>query len=93
LAGNEESRRRFVTATAWITPEKMGLVLCLGLSSVLSLFYQNKLDDVSLYDWMLQKRSFADVPDVRGSLCLFIVARTDNGITEEKTCNRMLESF
>jgi hypothetical protein len=48
----------------------MGLVICLGLSGVLSLFYQNKLDDVSLYGWMQQKGSFADVPDVRGSLCL-----------------------
>jgi hypothetical protein len=51
----------------------MGLVLCLGLSGVLSLFYQNKLDDVSLYGWMLQKGSFVDVPDVRGSLISFII--------------------
>jgi hypothetical protein len=49
-------------------PEEVGsLVLCLGLSSVLSLFCQNKLSDVSLYGWMLQKTSFADGPHGRGS--------------------------
>jgi hypothetical protein len=38
------------------------------LYGVLSLFCQNKLDDVSSYSWMLQKTSFADGPYSRGSL-------------------------
>jgi hypothetical protein len=38
------------------------LVVNLLLSGVLSLFCQNKLGDVSPFGWMLQKRSFADVP-------------------------------
>jgi hypothetical protein len=43
-----------------LTEQMGGLVLCLGLSGVLSLFYQNKLDDVSLCGWMLQKTPFAN---------------------------------
>jgi hypothetical protein len=36
------------------SPEHVGcLVLCLGLSGVLNLFCQNKLNDVSPYGWML----------------------------------------
>jgi hypothetical protein len=38
------------------------------LFGVLSLFCQNKLDDVSPCRWMLQKTSFADGPHGRGSL-------------------------
>jgi hypothetical protein len=38
------------------------------LYGVLSLFCQNKLDDVSPYNWMMQKTSFIDGPYSRGSL-------------------------
>jgi hypothetical protein len=40
---------------------------CLGLYGVWSLFCQNKLDDVSLYGWMLQKAPFTDRPYGKGS--------------------------
>jgi hypothetical protein len=55
-----------------LSPEQVGgLVLCLGLYGILSLFCQNMLDDVLLYDWMLQKAPFADGPHSRGSLYLY----------------------
>jgi hypothetical protein len=55
------------------SPEQMdGLVLCLGLSGILSLFCQNKLDDVSLCGWMLQRTPFADGPHSRVSLNIYV---------------------
>ena len=43
------------------SPEEVGgLVLCLGLSGVLSLFCQNKFGDMSLCGWMLQNIPFTD---------------------------------
>jgi hypothetical protein len=50
-----------------LSEEVGGLVLCLGLSGVLSLFCQNKLGDVSPCGWMLQKTSFVDGPHGKGS--------------------------
>jgi hypothetical protein len=46
---------------------RLSSVLCFGLFSVLSLFCQNKLGDVSPCGWMLQKTPFADGPHGRGS--------------------------
>jgi hypothetical protein len=49
-----------------------GLILCLGLSGVLSLFCQNKLGVVSPCGWMLQNGHFADGPDPMGSHVMVI---------------------
>jgi hypothetical protein len=46
----------------------VSLVVCLGLFGDLSLFCQNKLNDVSSCSWMLQKTHFTDEPNGRGFL-------------------------
>jgi hypothetical protein len=68
------------------SPEEVGgLVLCLGLSGILSLFCQNKLGDVSLCGWMLQNTLFAMdrmiealIYDWRAFMYLYYLRLTNN---------------